>query len=127
LGAGAFGTLNGRRWMNVKRPQSYVERVERGQGLGSARAGESVESIDRTTAMQEHMLLGLRLVREGVSLAGFEARFMMSFTDAYPEAITTGLERGLTEWLDAPDGRHLRLTKAGRFLANQAIIEFVGG
>jgi oxygen-independent coproporphyrinogen-3 oxidase len=124
LGAGAFGTHNGQRWMNVKRPQSYVERIERGQGLGLAQAEESVERIDRTIAMQEHMLLGLRLVREGVSLAGFETRFGVSLTEAYPEAVTTGLERDLTEWIDAPDGRHLRLTKAGRFLANQAIVEF---
>lgn len=124
LGAGAFGTFAGQRWMNVKRPQHYVERVERGQGLGLARAQKIVERIDRKTAMQEHMLLGLRLVREGVSLAEFEARFGLTLTEAYPQAVTAGLERGLTEWLEAPDGRHLRLTQAGRFLANQAIVEF---
>ena len=124
LGAGAFGTFEGRRWMNVKRPQRYVKRVEQGQGLGLARAEESVERIDRTTAMQEHMLLGLRLVREGVSLAGFEARFGLALTEAYPQAVTAGLERGLTEWIDTPHGRRLRLTRAGRFLANQVIVEF---
>jgi oxygen-independent coproporphyrinogen-3 oxidase len=127
LGAGAFGTFQGQRWTNVKRPQRYVERVERGQGLGLARAEESLERIDRTTAMQEHMLLGLRLVREGVSLATFEARFGLSLTEAYPQAVSAGLERGLTKWVESPDGRHLRLTHAGRFLANQAIIEFIGG
>ena len=124
LGAGAFGTLHGQRWMNVKRPQRYIERIKGGQGLGLARARESLERIDRTTAMQEHMLLGLRLVREGVSLATFEARYGVSLTEIYPHAITAGLERGLTEWVDAPDGRHLRLTQAGRFLANRAIVEF---
>jgi oxygen-independent coproporphyrinogen-3 oxidase len=30
LGAGAYGTLNGQRWANVKRPQCYIARVEAG-------------------------------------------------------------------------------------------------
>jgi oxygen-independent coproporphyrinogen-3 oxidase len=125
LGAGAFSTFNGERWMNVKRPQAYIERVETGRGLGSAGDESSRERLDRVTMMQEHMLLGLRLVREGVSLAVFAARFGQALAEVYPEAVAAGLERGLTEWVQAPDGPHLRLTRAGRFVANQVIIEFM--
>jgi oxygen-independent coproporphyrinogen-3 oxidase len=140
LGAGAYGTVNFHpsippffhssspsawRWMNVKRPQSYIERIEAGGGLGAARDEKSLEAIDPPTAMAEHMLLGLRLVREGVSAAEFLARFEVSLTDRYAEAVARSLERGLTEWLEAPDGPHLRLTRQGRFLANQAIVPFM--
>ncbi|MEW5957174.1 MAG: radical SAM family heme chaperone HemW [Chloroflexota bacterium] len=125
LGAGAVGTVNGERWMNLKRPQSYLERVETGAGLGPARDENSFERIDGSTAMQEHMLLGLRLVREGVSAAEFETRFGVSLSAAYPAAIAGGLADGLLEWIDAPDGRRLRLTRPGYFLANQAIIRFM--
>lgn len=125
LGAGAYGTIHGQRWMNVKRPQSYVERVEQGTGLGAAGAEKSYERIDRPTAMSEHMLLGLRLVREGVSAAAFETRFGVSLAEQYPAAIAYGLEQGLAEWLETPGGPHLRLTERGRFLANQVIVRFV--
>jgi oxygen-independent coproporphyrinogen-3 oxidase len=136
LGAGAYGTVSIQtpgvfktpgvwRWMNVKRPQTYIERVEAGAGLGAAREEKSLEPIDPPTAMAEHMLLGLRLVREGVSSSEFAARFGVALEERYPEAIIHGLERGLTEWIDTPDGPHLRLTRRGRFLANQAILPFM--
>jgi coproporphyrinogen III oxidase-like Fe-S oxidoreductase len=111
--------------MNIKRPQHYIERIEAGAGLGAARDEKSLEAIDPQTAMAEHMLLGLRLIREGVSTAGFEARFGVPLMARYLQAITYGLERGLTEWLGAPDGPHLRLTREGRFLANQAVVPFM--
>jgi oxygen-independent coproporphyrinogen-3 oxidase len=130
LGAGAYSTVNGERWMNVKRPQTYLERVEIGTGLGLARAEKSVERIDRSIAIQEQLLLGLRLVREGVGLAEFEARFGVAlpdaFPDAFPEAVADGLASNLTELIETPpDGRRLRLTEQGRFLANQVIIQFI--
>jgi oxygen-independent coproporphyrinogen-3 oxidase len=145
LGAGAYGTVNfppshlptfqpfnlstfqpSRRWMNVKRPQTYIERIEAGAGLGAACDEKSLEVIDLETAMAEHMLLGLRLVREGVSGGEFESRFGLSLQERYPEAITHGLERGLTEWIESPAGPRLRLTREGRFLANQAVVPFMG-
>jgi oxygen-independent coproporphyrinogen-3 oxidase len=113
------------RWMNVKRPQHYIERIEAGAGLGAARDEKSLEAIGQQTAQAEHMLLGLRLIREGVGAAEFEARFGVSLLERYPQAISYGLERGLTEWLAAPDGPHLRLTREGRFLANQAVVPFL--
>lgn len=111
--------------MNVKRPQSYIEQIEAGSGLGTAREEKSLEPIDPQTAMAEHMLLGLRLVREGVSAADFELRFGVALEERYAKAIVHGLERGLTKWIAAPDGPHLRLTRQGRFLANQAVVEFM--
>jgi coproporphyrinogen III oxidase-like Fe-S oxidoreductase len=67
----------------------------------------------------------LRLVREGVGAADFEARFGIPLVKKFGQAIADGLERQLLEWLDAPAGARLRLTKAGRFLANQAVMLFM--
>lgn len=125
LGAGAYGTVKGQRWANVKRPQDYIGRIEAGSGLGPARNEKTFELIDRETAMAEHMLLGLRLVREGVSAREFEARFSLSLSEYYAGAIEFGLKRGLSEWLDTPQGLRLRLTQPGRFLANQVIRPFM--
>jgi len=125
VGAGAYGTVKGRRWANVKRPQEYIARIEAGYGLGVAQDARTAETIGRETGMAEHLMLGLRLVREGVSAPEFKARFGVSLLAQYPQAIAFGLERGLTEWLDTPAGPHLRLTRQGRFLANQVILQFI--
>jgi len=125
LGAGAYSTVAGERWLNVKRPQSYIERLEQASELGAGRVKTSVEQIDRPTAMAEQMLLGLRLVREGVSAGEFAARFGVSLTEQFGPAIEDGLHRGLTEWLDTDAGPRLRLTRSGRFLANQVMVQFM--
>ena len=125
LGAGAYGTINSQRWANVKRPQSYVSRIESGGGLGLARDENTLEEIDRETSMMEHMMLGLRLVREGVRAADFEARFGIPLEKKFGQAIALGLDRQLLEWLDTSAGACLRLTGAGRFLANQAVMLFM--
>lgn len=125
LGAGAFGTINGERWMNVKRPQTYIERIEYGTGRGSARDETTYELLDRDTEMAEHMLLGLRLVQEGVDSAGFADRFGVALDERYGQEIRQGLEQGLLEWAATPGGSHLRLTRRGRFLANQVMVQFM--
>jgi oxygen-independent coproporphyrinogen III oxidase len=125
LGAGAYGTLNGTRQMNVKSPREYVNLIEQGIGLGAARDETTVEPLTRDTTMTEHILLGLRLVREGVGAVEFATRFDTSLATQYAKAIRYGLERGLLEWLESPDGSRLRLTRSGRFLANQVILQFM--
>jgi oxygen-independent coproporphyrinogen-3 oxidase len=125
LGAGAYGTLNGQRWANVKRPQDYIAKIEGGAGLGPARDVKTVESIGPATAMTEHMMLGLRLVREGVGAAEFEARFGLPLNHRYARAIEYGLKHHLLEWIESPGGPRLRLTRQGRFLANQVVLQFM--
>ena len=124
LGAGAYGTYNGERWANVKRPQRYIEMVKQGAGLGMARDDKTFEHIDRETEMLEHMMLGLRLVREGVGAKEFETRFGVALEKHYANPIAVGIERGLLEWVQSPTQQRLRLTKGGRLLANQAIVQF---
>ncbi len=124
LGAGAYSTFKGERWMQVKYPKNYVNLIEQ-SGPGAARDASTVEQLDHDTMMVEHMLLGLRLVREGVSAAEFATRFDISLAKQYAKAITNGLKRGLLEWVETPDDTRLRLTRPGRFLANQVIIEFM--
>jgi len=124
LGAGAYGTINHERWANVKRPQRYIELVMQGTGLGMARDENTFEQIDRHTEMLEHIMLGLRLVREGVGANTFERRFGTSLEAHYATPIAYGIERGLLEWIQTPSQRHLRLTRGGRLLANEATVQF---
>jgi oxygen-independent coproporphyrinogen-3 oxidase len=77
--------------------------------------------VDRRTEMQETMMVGLRLVEEGVSAQVFETRFGESLTSAFSKEIDGLVRSGLLEWA----GERLRLTPRGRMLGNRVFSEFV--
>lgn len=116
FGAGAHSYADGRRWWNVRPVPQYIQRL---------RAGESPErgseAIDERLAMGEMMMLGLRLVREGVAPARFAARFDQTLEAVFAAEIAALTRRGLLEQVD---GR-VRLTGEGRLLGNQVFAEFL--
>ncbi len=124
-GVGDTGAL-GVRFATVKSPRGHIDRVAGWAPEGSAAlsgiaaiAGEW-EEIDRSTAMADAMMMGLRL-NSGVADADFRARFGVGVADAFPRAEAECVELGLLEWADGA----LRLTDAGRPLANEAFVKFV--
>ncbi len=124
LGAGAHSSWAGRRWHNVLAPQAYVARAAQGSAgdaLWASPVVASVEVIDQTLAMGETMMLGLRLLQEGVSLADFAARFGRSLHAVYAAELTNLQAEGLLEQL--PD--RVRLTRRGRLLGNQVFARFL--
>lgn len=71
-------------------------------------------------------MVGLRLVVEGVSASGFEARFGMPLESVFPRQIDKMTRLGLLEWAQHEGYRVLRLTRPGWLLGNQVFSEFVG-
>ncbi len=116
FGPGAHSFDGERRWWNVKPVPEYIRRVEAGRS--PERGGEL---ISRRTAMGEFMMLGLRLVQEGVMDARFRARFGVGLEKAFGEQIRRLVLQGLLERL--PD--RVRLTQRGRLLGNRVFEEFV--
>ena len=74
--------------------------------------------------MSEVILMGLRLVKEGVSSKEFKNRFGVSIWDVYKRQIENLEDRGLVEVVD-DQGERIRLTAKGRLLGNQVFVEFV--
>lgn len=123
LGAGAHGYVSGVRTANLRGVKAYIAHVEKG-GSFPFPAGPAVESaveVDRWTAMQEHMMVGLRLLEEGVSDDTFSRRFGTSLRAAFRPQIERLERLGLLEWR----GDRLRLTHRGWLLGNQVFSEFV--
>lgn len=124
LGAGAHSSWAGRRWHNVLAPQDYVARAAQ-SGAGDAPWASpvvaDVEVIDQALAMGETMMLGLRLLQEGVSLADFAARFGRPLHAVYGAELADLQAEGLLEQL--PD--RVRLTRRGRLLGNQVFARFL--
>jgi len=118
FGAGAHSYYGRRRWWNVNAVPEYIRRVNASE---SPQAGD--ETIDRRLAMGEMMLLGLRLVAEGVTDARFQTRFGTGLGEAFGPEIERLVQQGLLE--RRPD--RVRLTRGGRLLGNQVFAEFLPG
>lgn len=123
LGAGAHGCAAGWRYSNVLGPQAYIERLQPAAPTAFPFSPALSEKISVTpeVAMGETLMLGLRLLREGVREADFSARFGVSLETRYRKTFRQLQARGLLEW----DTAGVRLTQAGRLLGNQVFREFV--
>lgn len=128
LGAGAHGYWNGARTVNVRGVSQYIARVREGKAatFPGGPAAEQVNPVSEWIEMQETMMVGLRLVEEGVGEQAFMQRFGLPLAMVFRKPIERLIQRGLIEWAgDAPQ-RRLRLTRQGWLLGNQVFGEFIG-
>lgn len=116
FGCGAHSSYAGQRYSNVLHPREYIRRVEEGTGTV-----EEVELIDRALEMGETMMLGLRLIGDGVERTRFVDRFGVELDEVYGSIIDRLIDQGLLE--SRTD--HVRLTRRGRLLGNRVFAEFL--
>ena len=122
FGAGAHGYLFGRRTANVPGITTYIERCQNGRiEFPSGPAVESAVEISRRDEMQETMMVGLRLLQEGVSRAAFQTRFGVPIEQVFGAEIDELTRFGLIE-----SGEVIRLTRRGCLVGNQVFMRFVG-
>jgi len=128
VGAAAAGFAENVRTLNTPSILEYIRRISGQQSalpFPFSAANDEHNTVTTITQMQETLMLGLRLTREGVSQAEFQSRFGQEMTQVFPQEIARLLTKGLVEWVNFADGQHLRLTRRGRMLGNQAFMEFV--
>ena len=128
FGAGAHGYVNGIRTVNTPRIHDYIELMQQVKtdplDYPSSPATISTDRVDENTQMLDTMMLGLRLVSEGVRNDVFSARFQRTIQEVFGERINRLEQQGLVEWVGKPNQR-LRLTHRGIFLANRVFREFI--
>ncbi|MGH2535472.1 MAG: radical SAM family heme chaperone HemW [Thermomicrobiales bacterium] len=116
FGAGAHGRIGNRRTMNHLLPASYVAAIDAGESPVS-----NVEELPERTRMGETMMLGLRLLHEGVGRASFAARHGRELDDAYGSTIRDLADLSLLH----VDNERLRLTHRGLMVANDVCARFL--
>lgn len=128
IGAGAHGYVNNIRTENVHSLGQYLQKMAaEGQPplpFPQSPATKTSETVDRLTQMKDQMMLGLRLVSEGVNRQAFMNRFSEDMAGVFASEIESLSEKGLVEWADG-DKKALRLTRRGVMVANQAFMAFV--
>jgi oxygen-independent coproporphyrinogen-3 oxidase len=123
FGAGAHGCAAGWRYANVRSPRAYIRRLTQGVGFDFPFSPAVVERrlVPPTIAMNETMMLGLRLVDEGVSETGFRMQYGVSVDEAFGRPMERLEEDGLIQ----RQGGRLKLTRRAYFIANQVFCMFV--
>jgi oxygen-independent coproporphyrinogen-3 oxidase len=116
FGAGAHGRISAERYMNHLKPLTYIEAVESGASPHS-----NVEFLDEALQMGETMMLGLRLLEEGVTSRAFESRHGVALAEQFGAQIDELAGFGLLDW----DGERLCLTPRGTLLANDVCARFL--
>ncbi|KRE90345.1 coproporphyrinogen III oxidase [Paenibacillus sp. Soil766] len=114
LGAGAHGYMNGKRHVNVKGIQPYIDATKLGLPI--------MEQFDVTPqeAMEDFMMVGLRLL-EGVRSKDFMDQFGETIESHFGATLQSWINKGLIE--QTTDG--YRLSKHGILLGNEVFASFL--
>ena len=118
IGAGAHSWRNGRRWSNTAHPAEYVAQV-----LSDHQPVASEEDISPELEMGETMIMGLRLLDEGVRFERFRQRFGFDPSLVFPNELEELVELGMIQ----ENGGRVRLSERGWLLGNQAFLRFLPG
>ncbi len=104
------------RWGNIRPVPEYIRRVRAGNSLVDFQ-----ELIEPRLAMGETMMLGLRLLQEGVPFAAFQERHGQDLRQVFSQELARLKEWGLL--LLEPE--RVRLTRRGLLLGNQVFAAFL--
>lgn len=110
------GVLWSRRWSNRKPVPGYVRRIQQELPVEAFS-----ELLDARTAMGETMMVGLRLVREGVAYAHFTRLHGADLRTVFAAELA---ELAALELIELAEER-VRLTQHGLLLGNQVFARFL--
>ena len=124
LGAGAHGLINGYHTVATLNPSGYIRRIKGSSGKMDfpktpATVSISVKSLDESVG--DYMIMGLRLLHEGISRERFYNRFGISLEKKFGNVIERLKAQDLVSW----EGDSLRLSPKGYLLGNMVFREFV--
>ncbi|MEJ2487923.1 MAG: radical SAM family heme chaperone HemW [Anaerolineales bacterium] len=125
LGAGAHGFFHQTRYENVPGLFEYIRMMKQADcehQLLSPVVFDEVK-IDRYREMQETMMMGLRLLQEGITEERFLARFGVAIQEVFGKEVDEFLENGLLERINGTEG--FRLSNRGYLLGNRVFGAFV--
>lgn len=115
FGISAAGYDGQTRWSNTRNINHYLERIERGES-----PIDEVIALTDDDRQSEAIFLQLRL-REGVDLPEHESRFGVDVLKRYEPELERLFDAGLIEIADS----RLRITRAGKVLANEVFAAFI--
>lgn len=126
FGAGAHGSFGGERLENERSIVRYVRALGGDSQVNLPGTPATIRRtlIDLEREMNETMMMGLRLLIEGVSEDRFRERFGTSMRKEFGKIISRLEAKKLVKWV-GDKGDILVLTEAAYLLGNQVFVEFI--
>lgn len=124
LGPGAHGYAEGIRYIVMRSPQKYINALkttDKKLDFPRTPAVSKAVQVDHDAEISETIMMGLRMVKEGIQRQTFKKRFDVDIVDLHAQAIKKHQDYGLLYVDDAV----VRLTKAGRLLSNAVIRDLI--
>jgi oxygen-independent coproporphyrinogen-3 oxidase len=124
LGPGAHGFAAGVRYWTILSPQRYIKAFENRADdyvFPRSPATDQAHILDQADEIAETLIMGLRLLQEGIQRDTFTGRFKRDVVALYPEVFERFVAQGLLEI----DAQRVRLTQRGRLLSNVIFRELV--
>jgi oxygen-independent coproporphyrinogen-3 oxidase len=115
FGISAAGYDGAMRWSNTRKLHEYLQRLE----SGASPVAETIE-LSNDDRQSEAIFLQLRL-KDGVNLPAHQLRFGVNVRARYAEELQRLDEAGLIEF----SGDNLKISRAGKVLANEVFAAFV--
>ncbi len=125
IGAGAHGFIENTRTENIKTVGEYINAFKnkiQGKESKISPAIDRLTIIDSFTEMQETMMVGLRLIHEGVSIQKFVERFGSSPISVFSKEFDELLSKKL---ISIGDDQVIRINPEKIMLSNQIFRYFV--
>jgi oxygen-independent coproporphyrinogen-3 oxidase len=125
FGAGAHGLVSNIRTVNEPLPGKYIQHCTQKEVKQYPIGPAAIESHqrDRKEQIEDHMILNLRLIQEGINLEEFQHQYNKRVEDFYPDQVTNLIESGHLEWCN--DGKNFRIPSKHFFIANQILVNFM--
>jgi oxygen-independent coproporphyrinogen III oxidase len=125
FGAGAHGLVNEVRTVNEPLPARYIYHCRQKQPAAFPIGPACIENHlrDHLGQIEEHMILGLRLLQHGVNREEFLLRFGSDWDFYYGDVIRQLLAKKQLVWDES--SRSLQLPPELIFVANQVLVQFL--
>jgi len=125
FGAGAHGLVDEVRTVNEPLPTRYISLCRESQAISFPIGPASIENHtrDHLSQIEEHMILGLRLLQHGVNRDEFTKRFGNDWDVYYGDTIRQLLAKQQLIWDETSCS--LRLAPELFFVANQVLVQFL--
>jgi putative oxygen-independent coproporphyrinogen III oxidase len=123
FGPGAHGMVNGVRYWNARPVSEYIERINTGiaDAESLSPACDGCEPVTEEHARADTVILGLRLLHEGLERERFSQRHQIGLDDAFGQLLLHLENQGLL--LD--DGDRIRLAEHTYLVSNQIFSQFM--
>ncbi len=129
IGVGAHSYFKNFRTQNTISIQDYINKMSDIKSSFHQQFSPACISSSHVIdfiAMQDTMMLGLRMTHDGITEGRFLKKHQKKLSDVFGDQITDLVNKDLLKWFEVNTGRGVRLTHRGIMLGNQVFMQFVG-